>query len=382
VNSPSTWFQRLLLPGLAFKAVVIGGGYATGRELATFFLPSGAWGGLFAMIIAMVIWSIVCIVTFLFALRTGSRDYLTFFRRLLGSFWPAFEITYLLALILILAVFAASAGAIGNAVFGWPQYAGSLCLMVAIALVATWGNAAVERLFKYVSLFLYATYTAFVVLALYRFGDRTIAAFAVPAAGFGWVRGGITYAAYNIFGAIVILPVLRHLAGTRDAAVAGALAGPLAMLPAMLFFLCMLAYRPEIQDQLLPSDFLLGKLSIPAFRMVFQAMVFAALLESGTGGVHAINERVAQAYQRKGKRVLSKGSRFGITVLVLTGSVFVATRFGLVALIASGYRWLACAFLTLYVLPLMTFGLWRLLRGDLAAIPLRSLRHQESLNDL
>ena len=30
----STWFQRFLLPGFAFKAVVIGGGYATGRELA------------------------------------------------------------------------------------------------------------------------------------------------------------------------------------------------------------------------------------------------------------------------------------------------------------------------------------------------------------
>ena len=37
----STRFQRFLLPAFAFKAVVIGGGYATGRELAEFFLPSG-----------------------------------------------------------------------------------------------------------------------------------------------------------------------------------------------------------------------------------------------------------------------------------------------------------------------------------------------------
>ena len=43
---PPSFFQRFLLPGLAFKAVVIGGGYATGRELAEFFLPSGPWGGL------------------------------------------------------------------------------------------------------------------------------------------------------------------------------------------------------------------------------------------------------------------------------------------------------------------------------------------------
>ena len=43
----STRFQRFLLPGLAFKGVVIGGGYATGRELAEFFVPSGPQGGLF-----------------------------------------------------------------------------------------------------------------------------------------------------------------------------------------------------------------------------------------------------------------------------------------------------------------------------------------------
>ena len=32
----SSLFQRYLLPGFAFKAVVIGGGYATGRELAEY----------------------------------------------------------------------------------------------------------------------------------------------------------------------------------------------------------------------------------------------------------------------------------------------------------------------------------------------------------
>ena len=63
----SSRFQRFLLPGLAFKAVVIGGGYATGRELAEFFLPSGPWGGIAAMVLATVIWSAVCVATFLFA---------------------------------------------------------------------------------------------------------------------------------------------------------------------------------------------------------------------------------------------------------------------------------------------------------------------------
>ncbi len=71
----SSRFQRFLLPGFAFKAVVIGGGYATGRELAEFFLPSGPWGGITAMLLATLIWSGVCVATFLFARASGARDY-------------------------------------------------------------------------------------------------------------------------------------------------------------------------------------------------------------------------------------------------------------------------------------------------------------------
>ena len=85
-----TWFQRFLLPGFAFKAVVIGGGYATGRELAEFFLPSGPHGGIAGMLLAMVIWSVVCVATFLFARFSGARDYLSFFRALLGRGWIVF----------------------------------------------------------------------------------------------------------------------------------------------------------------------------------------------------------------------------------------------------------------------------------------------------
>lgn len=80
----------------------------------------------------------------------------------------------------------------------------------------------------------------------------------------------------------------------------------------------------------------------------------------------AMIERIDRAYRGDSDRVLPKGARLGITILILTVSVFVAARFGLVALIANGYRWLAFAFLAIYVLPLMTLGLWRLLRGDLA----------------
>ena len=356
----SSRFQRFFLPGLAFKAVVIGGGYATGRELAEFFLPSGPWGGVLAMLLATAIWSGVCVATFLFSRASGARDYLTFVRALLGPGWVVFEAAYLLFVVLILAVFGAAAGAIGAATLGLPTLAGTVALMSAIALVTAFGTPSVERLFTYVSFLLYGVYAVFVMLSLTHFGTLILQGFARPAPMHGWVGGGLTYASYNIVGAIVILPVLRHLTDDRDAVIAGLIAGPLAMLPALLFFCCMIAYYPGIASATLPSDFLLQRLELPPFRFLFQVMIFAALLESGTGAVHAVNERIDTAWRARRKVTLSRTARLAIALTILIGCMLLAERFGLVTLIAKGYRALAAIFLLVYVLPLLTVGLARL----------------------
>lgn len=367
------WFQRYLLPGLAFKAVVIGGGYATGRELAEFFLPAGPRGGVLGMLLATAIWSAVCALTFVLAQATRAFDYRSFFRRLLGPAWRVFELAYVLFLVLLLAVFGAAAGALGQAMFGWPLLAGTLLLMAAIGAFAAFGNRSVEALFKWVSFLLYAVYALFLVLALTRFGDRIAASFAADALTDGqrasWALGGLTYASYNIIGAVVILPVARHFLGRRDALVAGIIAGPLAMLPALLFFVCMAAWAPGIGDEPLPSDFMLRRLNLPLFHLLFQAMIFSALLESGTGIVHALNERVAVAWQARRGQPLPNAGRFGIAAALLVGSIFVADRYGLVALIAGGYRVLAWTLLALYVLPLLTVGAWWLWRHPASPVP-------------
>ena len=358
----ATWFQRFLLPGFAFKAVVIGGGYATGRELAEFFLPSGPWGGLAGIVLAMGAWSVVCALTFAYAREVRAYDYRSFFQQLLGPGWIVFEIAYVLFVILILSVFGAAAGAIGAATLGLPPLAGTLALAVAIALVATFGNTSVERLFKYVSFLLYGVYLIFVILAFGRFGDRIVDNLAITAPTDGWALGGLTYASYNVVGAVVILPVMRHLTSRRDAVVAGLIAGPLAMLPALLFFTCMIAFYPGIADETLPSDFMLRQLELPAFHLIFQLMIFAALLESGTGAVHAINERVAAVMRHRRGIDLSRRARALIAAALLIGCIFVAGRFGLVALIGSGYRFLAYTLLAVYIAPLLTVGVARLMR--------------------
>ncbi len=361
------FFKRFLLPGFAFKAVVIGGGYATGRELAEFFLPNGPWGGVLGMLLAMACWSVVCATTFVFARATHSYEYGAFFRSLLGPAWFLFDFAYACLVLIMLSVFGAAAGAIGAAIFGWPEIVGTLSLVAGIAVVAAFGNESVERLFKYVTYFLYSVYVVFVVLALFKTSGQIATNFAAPPPrGTGWALGGLTYAGYNVVGAVVILPVLRHLTSRRDAVIAGLLAGPLGMLPALLFFICMIAYYPAIGAVTLPSDYMLMRLDAPLFHVVFQLMILAALLESGTGAVHAVNQRVAGVFVARG-RALAPGARFLLSSSILILSIFIANRFGLVALIARGYRALAYLFIAVYVVPLLVYAVWSRGRFDLSS---------------
>lgn len=361
-HGSSTWFQRFLLPGFAFKAVVIGGGYATGRELAEYFLPSGPWGGLAAILLSTLLFSVVCALTFLFARAVGAYDYRTFFKQLLGPAWFLFEATYVLFIILILAVYGAAAGSIGAAVFGVAEVWGTIALAAAIIAIVTFGNTSVERMFVYVSYLLYAVYLLFIVLAFTKFGDRIAGGFAAGGSGSGWLAGGTVYAGYNLIGAVVVLPVVRHLTSNRDAVIAGALAGPLAMIPAALFFMAMIAFYPAIASETLPSDFLLQQMQLPLFHLLFQLMIFSALLESGAGSVHAINERISQALQARRGKALGRSARLAIASVLLVGCMFVAQRFGLVALIANGYRALGYILIAVYVVPLLTIGVWRLVQ--------------------
>lgn len=363
-GSGASWFQRFLLPGFALKAVIIGGGYATGRELAEYFVPAGPWGGLAAMLLATLIWSVVAALTFAFARAMHAYDYRSFFEQLLGPAWIAFEIAYLIFVVLILAVFGAAAGAIGAATFGWPEIAGSVLLALAIVATTAFGAATVERLFKYASMLIYAVYALFILFALASFGDLIGAGFAAaPPPSGNWMAGGLTYASYNIVGAVIILPVLRHLTSQRDAVIAGVIAGPLTMLPAILFFVAMMAFYPAIGAETLPSDFLLRRMDVPGFHLLFQMMIFVALLESGVGAVHAINERLSGAVEARGRPPLGARARAVIGAVILTGCMFVAARVGLVDLIASGYRFLAWLFLAVFVVPLLTIGTWRLFRS-------------------
>ncbi|MBO9715918.1 MAG: hypothetical protein J7507_03715, partial [Pseudoxanthomonas sp.] len=85
-------------------------------------------------------------------------------------------------------------------------------------------------------------------------------------------------------------------------------------------------------------------------------------LESGASAVHAFNERVDKAWQRRRGEPLGPRRRVVLALALLVLCVFLAGAIGLVDLIGSGYRFLAAILLAIYVVPLATIGLARILK--------------------
>ncbi len=357
------FFQRYLLPGFVFQSAVIAGGYGTGRELAEFFLPFGPLGGLLGMVlVSMVIWSAVCAASFEFARAFESYDYRSFFKHLLGRFWFLYEIIYFLQIFLVMAVIAAAAGAILNETFGLPNVVGVAGMMTAVGLLALWGTGAIEKFLAGWSFLLYGVYLVFFAWCFSSFGDAIVEGLTQVPIGSGWAMGGLRYSAYNLALVPALTFCVRHIETRREAVGAGLLAGPIAIMPGVLFFLAMAGQYPSIQAAPVPANVLLEILGSRGFQLTFQIVLFGTLIETGIAMVHGVNERLARRYEER-QATMPRILRPAIAVSLLILGALLA-RVGIIDLIAQGYGTITWFFLGIYVLPILTLGVWKLRMRD------------------
>lgn len=369
---PSTWFSRYVLPGFVLKAAIIGGGYVSGRELEQYFAGHGPLGGLLGMLTAMAIWSCVYAATLEFARVHHSYEYRTFFRNLLGRFWILFEIVYLLTILTVLSVLTSVAGNTLYKVTGLPVLYAESGFMASVAIILFFGTNLVEKFLSLWSFVLYAAFAALVIVSFSHFGDRIsehLRAAQLTGIG-GALADGVTYAAYNISAMTAVLFCARHIKSRKDALIGGLLGGPLAMIPGIFFFLAMTAFDPQIRDQTVPVEFLLGKLDLPVFRLVFLIVMAITLIGTCSALIHAVNERVAQTFVDVGKGQFPRWARTVIAAALMILSVFVAAKVGLVALVDKGYTLLAWIYIFMFLIPVLTYGIWRIFRASPANVAL------------
>ena len=354
----TTWFQRVILPGFILQSVLIGGGYATGRELVEFFLSSGVTGGLLGILVATLMFSLISMVSFELARMTRSYSYRSFFKKLLGRGWFLYELAYMALGVLVLAVIGSAAGQVVADHFQLPANAGTIGLMLAICALVAWGTKLIEKVLAGWSFLLYGVYGVFVYLYLSEYGSSLGDSFSTGSVESNWLLNAIKYVGYNIAALPLILFCVRHMQNRQDAVLAGALAGPLAMIPALVFYLALVAGSDQLATAAVPSDTMMQQLNLPWLQAVFYLVLFGTFVETGTAFVHAMNERIAEVYQEKQKEMPAM-LRPTIAVAILILSVYLASSIGLIGLIGGGYGTLTWMFVIVFVLPVMTLGVYR-----------------------
>lgn len=353
-------YKAYILPGLVFQSIVIGGGYGTGRELVEFFLREGPAAGYLGMLVATLIWGVVLAFGFDLARVGRNYDYRSFAKALLGKGWVAVDVLAILSMTLTVAVLGSASGELLHEMSGAPPIIGTLLLMAVIGLLVFWGSKLIERVFSVWSFLLYGFYLVLIVLVMKTNATDVITNATHWDADSTWLLGGVRYAGYNLAGLSVMLFVVRHIKTRRQAIVSGFLAGGIAMFPGVLIYTALLAFYPAILSESIPANFVLSQLDWPAFQLLFQIILFGTFVETGTGTIHGFNERLAGAWRESGHE-MSRWQRLGVGAAVLVIAVWLADRFGLVALISEGYGLITWGFWLFLLLPVLYFGARQLL---------------------
>ncbi len=361
LKSPT--FQKYFLPGFVFQSVVIGGGYGTGRELVEFFLTDGPAAGMLGIVVSTIIWSLVLAISFEFARLRKAYDYRSFINSLLGKGWMGYELVYIIGMILVVSVLGSAAGELVAEVFALPDIVGIVTMILVVGILVFYGTSLIEKVLSIWSFALYAVYIVLIVAALIMFGTSIGENVSVTREGSNWMLSGARYAAYNVGIMPAMLFAVRHIETRGEAVISGSIAGVIAMLPGAFIYIAMLSQYPDILSVPIPADFLLSRMNMPVLRLIFQIILFGTLIETGVGLIHGFNERISGAYEEKGAH-MPRLLRFGIAITILVLAIFIADAVGIVDLIASGYGALTWAYWVVFLIPVLTVGIWRILKSS------------------
>ncbi len=364
-------FVRIyLVPGAVLQSVMIGGGYGTGREVVEYFTRFGIGGGLAGIALAAVAIAAVFAGSLEISRRFAAYDYRSFFQALLGPFWFLYELLVLVLFLLVIAVIGAAAGEILRTELGLDPAFGAVTVLVVVVVLTFFGREFVTRVLTVWSLVLYVVFLVYLGAVVHAFGEPLGAQLAAAERLPGWPTAALQYAFYNVTAIPVILYAARAVETPRQACLSGIVGAAIGILPALFLHLSFAARYPEILEAELPVYEMFAAVGSPLLKAAYLVVLVGTFVETGAGNIQGFLERLDAWWSERTGGVLGRGTHALVTVvaLALAGSL---SALGIVALVARGYGTLAWGFLAVYVVPLATVGVRRILRGEGRAGPAR-----------
>lgn len=363
-------FGKFVLPGIILQSVMIGGGYATGREIVEYGAKYGALGWLSGLG-TFLGFAVIAALTYELIRLTKAYDFKTFMKTIGGPLWIVFDIVYLLFMVVIIAVMASATGNIVEQTLGLNYWVGVVAITVVVAILNFYGSRLIERFETLGTVALYAGYIIFAVLVIGTFGKNISTVFANHDTSFigGSVSAGkalwsgVLYCAYNL----VVMPAtfftIERQTRRVESVVSGIIGGVLATIPWFLTYFAVMCFypNPDVLGASVPWLAMMQGTAGPVVIAIFGIVMGWTLIETSTGIIHAALERVNNGLKEAHKPPMTGKQQAILTIIVLVGSM-VLSKVGIIDLIATVYNALSYAFLAIYVLPLITVGVYKIFK--------------------
>jgi uncharacterized membrane protein YkvI len=354
-----TYLKRIFLPGIILQSVLIGGGYATGREIVEYGGKFGA-GGWVSGLAIFIGFSIMSILSMEACRQWKVYDYKSLLKKMVGKGWMAYEAVYLALSILIIAVMAAAAGELLHTTLGFNKWLGVAIIIITVGFLNYKGDETIARLETIGTVALFATYLFFsisifamkggAITETFRQWDTSY--FADPPSLGLLLLTGILYVGYNLAVYPASFFTYRNITTRRQSLLAGLISGLLMTIPWFLTYFALMAFYPDktVVEASVPWLVMLQSFR-PGFVVAFSVVVGWTLIETATGMIHGFIGRIDEEAKQKGKP-LKKVTKAVISFAALLAALLLA-QVGIIDLVAKGYAMMAYAMIAVYALPLL-----------------------------
>ncbi len=372
-----TRFHTLVLPAIIAQSMIMGGGYATGREVVEYAGRFGNWGWLSVAIIALG-FAIVMALSFELARLAGAYEYKEWSRNLIGPFWWLADLLILSMMLLVIAVMSAAIGEVLQQTLGFPKPLSLAMALVCVGFLSWRGSGFIEKAKTWGSTALYIAYCGFAVMVLTAPVEQAAASAPAPAgAEAGPLEvtiSAIQYVAYNVAVVPAVLFVLHRQTRRSETFSSGVLAGAAMTIPFALTLACLLRFpQSSVMDAEVPWLPLItaaadGRAGGPALWIVIFGLVASwTLIETAVGCIHALLNRVEGNLGDLPRRWRPASGGLtprqkAVTAVGVLGVAAGLSTFGIIDLVARGYGTLAWGFIAVVVVPLFVVVPYRMLR--------------------
>lgn len=365
-------YAKYILPGVLLQSVLIGGGYATGREIYSYGAKFGAMGWISGLTIGIG-FALFAFLTFEICRIYKVYDYKNYIKQVIGPLWPVMDVLTVLIAIMLIAVMAAATGSIFEQV-GLPNFLGAVVIVLLCGLLNFKGSKVIEKFESVGTILLYGGYILFTIIVLISKGSNISQVFAAAdtSAYDGKVTlglciwTGILYVAYNINSIPMGMFSLTRQTKRKETFFSGLIAGLLMVIPWFLSYFAMMCFYGDTSivgaDVATPwMEMIKAVNGGPVLLALFSIVMGWTLVETATGCIHMIIDRFDIALEERGNARLTDKKRGLITVITLLAALLLS-RIGVVTLIEKGYSYLSYGFILFYLLPTLFIGGYKIIR--------------------